>query len=42
MKKAIQKRKKQLAEELNAFENMHVSDFDEDSLNVSSSKEGEI
>ena len=42
MKKALKKRKNQCVEELCAFENMSVLDSDEESLNVSSSEEGEF
>ena len=42
MKKALEKRKKQRTEELYAFKYMSVSDSDEDSLNISSSEEGEV
>ena len=42
MKKALKKRKKLCTEKLRVFENMSVSDSDEESINVSSSEEGEI
>ena len=42
IKRALKKRKKQCAEKLHAFKNMSVSNSDEESLNLSSSEEGEI
>ena len=42
MKEALKKSKKEHTEEYCAFENMSVSNLNEESLNVSSSEEGEI
>ena len=41
VKKALKQIRRKRAEELRAFKNMIVSDSDEDSMNSSSSKEGE-
>ena len=42
MTKAHKKRKKQYEEELHTFENMSVSDSDEESINVGSNEKGKI
>ena len=42
IKNALRKREKQHEEEMHAFENMSISDSDEESKNKSSSEEREI